>query len=532
MIAESLGLTVRHVWREVGSASRFRTSRKARTDQDGALKALERGEVGALWVFRLDRWDRRGAGAILRIIEPEDGRPRRLLFDNGDPDSPGIGLDSTNPRDRKELIRRAEEAREETEMLSERVRNTKTHQLANGEWVNHSAPYGLKVVLVEVVDEDGDIIVERKLALDDASAGCPDDPDRTRAQVAFDVAYTLPVQGESSRAIAVAVNVDRIPSPTGGEWAHSTVRDMVRNPAYAGWQTTGRQDGRSRRILYRNPQGERVSVMHGPALLTDEQQAEAINALRGGEGSGVPRSGAVHDTRSRYLLTGLLRCGGCLGPMSFSGKGYRCWKPSAGKTCPAPASAATALVEDFVYQRWFGRLTASDVDDPLIHVAADRWMARIQPEATADSRAAMAALTAAEHALARVWADRKAGLYEGPSEAFFAPTLAEATEDLAKAKQRVSATTSRRGIDISFLMDPAMCEEAWESAELPLRRDLLRLAIESVTVTKARARGVRFNGWLQTRFQWGDGTEDSPPEPGTLPVSSDSSTDLPAPGDV
>ncbi|MGP3750910.1 recombinase family protein [Streptomyces sp. IBSNAI001] len=459
-------------------------------------------------MFRLDRWDRRGAGAILRIIEPEDGRPRRILFDNGDPDNPGIGLDSSNPRDRKELIRRAEDAREETEVLSERVKNTKTHQRANGEWVNHSAPYGLKVVLVDVEDEDGDLLVERKLALDDAPAregeGAP-----SKADVAFKVTYALPVQKNSGRAISRIMNSADIPSPAGGEWAHATVRDMVRNPAYAGWQTTGRQDGRSRRVLFRDEAGKKVSVMHGPALLTDEQQAEAIAALQGAEGAGVSAGGTgVHDTRARHLLTGLLVCGGCGGPMSFSGKGYRCWKPSAGKHCPAPASVAQHLADFFVHQRWEARLAGSEPDDPLVYAVAERWAARVQPVATEESRAALEALTAAERALSRVWADRKAGLYDGPSESFFAPALKEATDDVVAAKKRVGDTTARRGVDVSFLLDPAVCEGAWEAADNQLKRTLLRLAIDSVTVTKARARGVRFDGWTQTRFLWADGEED------------------------
>nr|WTB35418.1 hypothetical protein OG781_43555 [Streptomyces sp. NBC_00830] len=49
-----------------------------------------------------DRWDRRGAGAVLRIIEPADGKPRRLLF-GWDESAGRWELDSTNPRDRGEF---------------------------------------------------------------------------------------------------------------------------------------------------------------------------------------------------------------------------------------------------------------------------------------------------------------------------------------------------------------------------------------------------------------------------------------------
>ncbi|MGW2950799.1 recombinase family protein [Streptomyces eurythermus] len=509
LIADRLGLTVRHVWREVGSASRFNT-RKSRSDQDAALAALERGETGALWLFRMDRWDRRGAGSILRIIEPEDGRPRRLLFDNGDPDNPGIGLDSSNPRDRKELIRRAEEAREETEVLSERIRNTKTHQRANGEWVNAIAPYGLKVVLVEKEDEDGDIIVERKLAIDDASAEEPDNPELTKAQVAFLVTYEFPAKrGFSGRASAAYLNDRGIPSPSGGHWAHATIREMISNPAYAGWQVTGRHSGGGRRRVYRDPAGNRVSVMHGPALLTDEQQAEAQAAVKGAPGKGVPNDGTTHDTRAKHLLTGLLRCAGCGGAMTSSASNsYTCWKPRAGKPCPAPSFAGRKSLEAYVYWRWWSRLTNSDPDDELVIAVADRWAAKVRPQATEDSRAAMTALEAAEQRLARVWSDRRAGRYDGPSEQYFDGDLRDANQAVMEAKKALEDSTSRRGVDIGFLMDPASCEGAWEAADPALRRTLLSLAIDTITVTKAPYRGAPFKGQERTRVKWVDGRED------------------------
>jgi DNA invertase Pin-like site-specific DNA recombinase len=508
LIAVELGLVVRHVWREVGSASRFST-RGARKEQTAALKALERGDVGALWVYRLDRWDRRGAGAILKIIEPDDGRPRRLLFDNGDPDNPGIGLDSTNPRDRKELIRRAEDAREETEILSERVRNTKTHQRANGEWVNATAPYGLRVTLVEVEDEDGDVLDERKVEIDTAPAGHPADPTVTKADIARRAAYLLPIEGHSSRAIAALLNSEGVPSPAGGTWAQATIRDMVRNPAYAGWQTTGRQDGRNRRVLYRDATGSRVSVMTGPPLLTDAQQAEAQSALKGASGLGLPADGRPHTTRARHILTGLTRCAGCGGSMPASGRGYKCWRSSSGKTCPAPAFAAKAPLEAFVHARWFERLTNAEPDDLLVQVVADRWAANVQPQATADSKAALMALTDAEERLSQVWDDRRRGLYSGPSEGFFAPALQEASAAVLAAKQALNKSVSNLGPDVvGFLMDPNSCEDAWERADEATKRDLLKLAIDEIKITKAPGRGQPFDGMARTSFKWADGAED------------------------
>lgn len=322
--AAELGLTVRHVWREVGSASRFRRSKKV-AQQDLALQALDRGEIGALWVFRLDRWTRRGAGAILSIVEPQDGRPRRLLVNNGDPDTPGIGLDSANPRDRSELIRRAEDAHEETEVLSERVRNTKTFQRDNGKWLNGVAPYGLGIVMVTA--EDGEQIEERKLERDpETSAGIPGGPNVTKLDIARWITYEAPVAGHAKRQISRMLNERGVPSPTGGTWAFNTVADMIGNPAYAGLQVAGREDGKSKRMLYRNAAGERVSVMVGPPVLSEDEY-NAAQATSRGIGPAVGKE----SWRARHVLTDLLECGGCRSSVTWRGKGYCCWRPGAGE---------------------------------------------------------------------------------------------------------------------------------------------------------------------------------------------------------
>jgi site-specific DNA recombinase len=496
--AAQLGLTVRHVWREVGSASRFRKSKKT-AKQDLALQALERGEVGAVWVFRLDRWTRRGAGAILSIVEPADGRPRRLLVDNGDPDNPGVGLDSANPRDRSELIRRAEEAREETEILSERILNTKMFQRENGEWLNGVCPYGLRIVTVSTEDE-GEEIEERKLMRDsETSAGIPGEPDVTKLDIAREVVYDLPMAGVSKREIARLMNARGVPSPTGIQWAFSTVASMIGNPAYAGWQITGREGGKSMRMLYRNSAGEKVSVMVGPAVISDEEWKAAQAASRG---YGPPAD--KESWRAKHLLTDLLRCAGCGGSMPYSARGYRCWRPGAGVTCPSPAFVAAHSSEAYVYQCWSDRLASADPEDPLLAVVADRWAARQSPETSEDVAAARAALADAETVLSRLWADRRAGLYDGPSERFFAPALTEANEAVTAAQKRLRESQGERNTDISFLLETVDQREAWDHADLPLKRDLLRLAIRRIMVSKARGRGVRFNGDERLTIEWVD----------------------------
>ncbi|MFE9970073.1 recombinase family protein [Streptomyces hirsutus] len=421
-------------------------------------------------------------------------------MDNGDPDTPGIGLDSANPRDRSELIRRAEDAREETEVLSERVRNTKTFQRDNGEWLNGVAPYGLRIVMVTAEDEDGEQIEERKLERDpETSAGISGEPNVTKLDIARWITYEAPVAGHAKRQISRMLNERGVPSPTGGTWAFSTVADMIGNPAYAGWQVAGREDGKSKRMLYRNAAGERVSVMVGPPVLS-EDECNAAQAASRGIGPAVDKE----SWRARHILTDLLECGGCRSSVTWRGKGYCCWRPGAGGVCPAPAYVAQKSAEEYVYMRWSARLAAADSHERLLVILAERWQARQDPQASEDEAAARAALADAEAALSRLWKDRRSGLYDGPSERFFAPALAEANEAVLDAQKAVEATRGQEGIDISFLLDTSYQREAWEGADDALKRDLLRLAIRRIRVKKADYRGQAFDGGKRMEIIWHD----------------------------
>src|SRR6185312_10052808 len=86
-----------HIWIELGSA--YDVNRE-RDDFEAALAALARGEIDTLWCYMLDRFSRKGAEDLLKVI----GK-RRVIFDYD-------RLDSMEPRDRRRIIDYAEQARE------------------------------------------------------------------------------------------------------------------------------------------------------------------------------------------------------------------------------------------------------------------------------------------------------------------------------------------------------------------------------------------------------------------------------------
>lgn len=498
-VAAALGLTVRRVWREVGSASRFSKRKTRSADHAQALKALADGEVGALWVYRFDRWDREGAGAVLRIIEPPDGRPRRLLVDSGDRDQPGIGLDSSNPRDRQELIRRAEAAREEVEVLSQRVRDTLLYQRANGEWPRATAPYGYRVVelLQEVEDDYGETetMSVRKLARDTEPSGVLG---MNRAELARHIIFTLPTEeGLTAGGVSAWLRQHEVPSPSGKKvWPLPTVRDMTRNPAYAGWQTTGRGSA-ARRVVFRDETGNRVSVM-APGevpIVTDDELSAGAAALRGVAGVGVPLDGTPHNTRSKHLLTGLLRCT-CGGRKTRSHQSYNC------SQCPAAISSGP--LERFVFESWRARLTGADPDDPLLRAVSEYLGEAQNPSQAEDSLAARKAYLEAKSELDQVWADRRAGLYSGPSEPYFKPQLEEVTAKVRAAESLLAQSKEAMKVDISWLLEEKTANQGWESASLPRKREFLRAAITEIRVARAPRKGVQGDLMERVSIKWAD----------------------------
>ncbi|MGW6920835.1 recombinase family protein [Streptomyces sp. NPDC054950] len=465
--AEWNRLRVRHIWRDTISASKD----VVRPDYDKALLALANGEVKTLWCYKLDRFSRMGALAVLSVLENLSTTGARIIFGED-------GLDSSNSDHRRMIMWKAEDARDEAERISKRVRDTKTWQRNHGEWVSGRTPYGL------VADADRHLIPDTSPA-----SGSPGAPDK--ASVAKRI-FTLAEAGSSLRDIARALDADRIPSPTGKTWHANTVYRIVTNAAYSGWQVhcVGNQRG----VIYVDPKGKRVRV--GTDLVPDSVRRAAVRAVQGHSKPAKPYAG-----KPTNLLTGLTRCAGCGRAMPVSSRSYVCTTALyAGTKCPAPASAFRPAIEEHVVAMWLGRLTTADPTDPLLVVVAKRWEALTRPEETAESQEALAVLKASEAALGRLLRDRRDGLYEGPAARFFEPAYQDAMDEYNAAQ----ATLREHGgtaVDITFLLDHYAAREAWLDADQDMRRDLLKLAIDKVVVTKG-ARGLPFDGDQRVEIHW------------------------------
>ena len=98
---------------------------------------------------------------------------------------------------------------------------------------------------------------------------------------------------EGVRKIARQLNEDGILTRTGRPWTAGAVRTVLRNPVYTG--------------LYRRL-GVTVTRAH-PPLVTTAQHAEVLRRMQ------ARRTAPPMQERREYLLSGLVRCGYCGGPM-------------------------------------------------------------------------------------------------------------------------------------------------------------------------------------------------------------------------
>ena len=243
------------------------------------------------------------------------------------------------------------------------------------------------------------------------------------------------IAGLSPRAIAAALNRDRIPSPRGSTWACSAINPDVRrgigilaNPIYIGTQTWNRSrwikhPDTGRRIRQERPQCEWITTEHPELAIVTRAQWDAVQ-------SRLPN----HATRGRgrrpsALLSGVLRCGCCGGPLVIvDAYKYGCARAKDRGTCADPirvdrvaveramlAGIREQLLSDAAYQRFQRAVTdrireAAPNTAALERALADATRERdnilrairagiITPSVKADLAAAEASMASAQRAL-------------------------------------------------------------------------------------------------------------------------------------
>ena len=206
-------------------------------------------------------------------------------------------------------------AEEFRRQLGQRCQDALRQNAEAGYW-NGSAPYGYQLKRVRV--NDGKRGERTTLQIDSGEA-----------EIVRRV-FKAAAAGESLRDIALALNAEGIPGPRGGAWATGGVRAIIVNTIYVGrrialrWTRRRGPDGR--RIQRQRPPSEWKEQDHpewrivSPGTWAEVSQRFADRRLARASGD----AGRIARTRAgKYLLTGLIKCGTCGGPMTINKQGGR-----------------------------------------------------------------------------------------------------------------------------------------------------------------------------------------------------------------
>ena len=169
-----------------------------------------------------------------------------------------------------------------SENLAQEVRRGMREAASRGFWVTPHVPYGYKRVYVQ----DGP---KKRPRLD---LNPPVDAVARRI-------FGMALAGESVLEIAKKLNAEGIPSPRGKKWLKTTIHKMLVNETYTGTLVWGLTDKSG-------AQPVRVEDAF-PAIVSKQQFDLVCQSLQ----SRAPERVHPRQAASRYLLSGLVRCGLC-----------------------------------------------------------------------------------------------------------------------------------------------------------------------------------------------------------------------------
>ncbi len=455
--SESLG--IRHVWFEQRSASKAQVRRD---EFENAKAAVLAGRSKTLAVWKTDRLDRRGMGAVGGLLDDLDRRRARLV-------SISEGLDSSKGG-RMVFAILSERAREEAKDIALRVQiGLDSHRII-GRAPGGRPPYGV-------------------MHVGNGKVG----PNPKEYPTARAIAEAL-LQGQAGTAIAHRMTAEGKRTRTGRHWSANAISRMAQSPLWAGLvpyrerhtdeygNPIDKWGWKAEPLI--GPDGHPVSCGTGVVSLTEWYAIRTYFNTRTVRGV-LGRHGAKQAGK---LLTGIMKCPHCRIGVVSGGESYRCRTRMEGGASACPGTRTKADRADWeISQMWVGHVSALEPHDPVLHEIANRWLSYQDPEREERRKHVTAALEDAERRSAELDdAYYVAGRMKPDRYAALSSALAEQIDAL-----RAELKELRRQADLTPLLDGVLLAEAWQAAELHDKRMLLRCAIADLTLLPSTGQGDR-----------------------------------------
>lgn len=348
--AHRLGRTITEIYAEVVSGD----SIAARPEMQRLMADVEAGKYEAVHVMeveRLARGDSLDQGLVARVFKYSGTKiitPLKIY-------------DPEDEFDEEYFEFSLYMSRRELKTITRRQQRGRVASVMEGKWPANKAPYGYRRVKLE------------------GQKGWTLEPVEEEAEVVRNMFrwYTdgFSEQDGSARRIGVSLIVRRLndggAKPRGGgDWTPSVVREMLRNPAYAGWVRWGHRPAIKRvedgHVVISTPRAapDAIKMAKGlhPPLVSQATFDRAQELLARNKSRPGPKQVAMKNP-----LSGLIICGGCGRAMVRRpyGNGY-----PDGLLCPYTScdmvSSTLSAVEDALLESlhgWYAELSAGEMND-------------------------------------------------------------------------------------------------------------------------------------------------------------------------
>ncbi|HWI64193.1 MAG TPA: recombinase family protein [Symbiobacteriaceae bacterium] len=247
--------------------------------------AVSAGQIDCVIVFKLDRLSRSVVDTVNLVLEEWDDRAHVK--------SAREPIDTTNHAGKMFFYMLVSYAEWERSVIRERTWGGRLKRAQEGRNPGFNAPYGYRVGptagTLEIVDAEAAVV--RRI-------------------------YQLYLTGLGMRTILGQLNAEGLRFREGRPWNDSTLRHILSNPVYVGDLVWG---SRQRNPRYGKRSGERERLPAGAPLATREgafpaivsrSEFERVQLMKNAK-PGPNRGGSGRAVSSRFLLTGLARCGKC-----------------------------------------------------------------------------------------------------------------------------------------------------------------------------------------------------------------------------
>lgn len=481
--AKADGVQIRHVWFEEVSASKAHVRRR---EFEKVTQAIMDGESRTLGVWKVDRFDRRGMGAVGRMLDEFDRRQSRLI-------SVSEGLDSAKGG-RMVFAILSEHAREEAKDTAKRVKIGHDSHKAEGRRGTGKPPFGLF----------------------SAPASGKVEHHKDEYETARRMADLL-LDGKTTKDTAHRLNEEGRRTRSGATWSPTAVSKLAQSPLFAGmvpvrqrktdecgnpldsWEGYGEP--------LRDEKGE--IVMCGQGVVAPHEWF-SIRALIAGR---IDERWANGKPRGKYLGVGSYRCGRirhkegngprevCGGAMSHRGGRYRCQvRETRGKSICDGVVTLAERIDLAVGEAWVNHIVTLTPDDSLIAEIARRWSAFADPAVGARRKEVQGELEAARKRVRKLEDDFY--VYGKMDEERF--------EELGDGLRAVieSSTATLEALHVQADRIPVLQAEslraAWEGACMADRRMLLKCSLgeKGVTVKPAARQGDHTPILERLDFDW------------------------------